>query len=785
MNAGKTLLSRYVTYIASLVSVALLVSGIVSLYYGYSESKANRLALQREKAKGAALHIRAYLDGIERQIAWVRPLGWGPEALDAMRSDYLRLINDQPAIVDVKLLDGQGRERLSVSSTEADVLDSMADASFIPEYAAASALPDKFHVGAVDFHVGSVPSVKLSIKRSSPITHTAVVTINLKHVQETIAQIVTQDSDRKTVAYIVDNFGMLIAHPRMDWVLQRTDLSDLAHVGSSRSGADRQDIEVLESRSRETGDVLVASAPIPSTKWRVFFEEPLSQAYAPLLSAVWRVLAILMLGLSFAIVVSMLLARHMVTPIREIQRGASRIAAGSLGQPIDVNSGDELEALANEFNSMAQKLQQSRSSLERTVKERTRELTELLAQQVSTSEVLKSISRSSIGLDSKLDELIASVVRLGRATAAGVYRREASGSFELCAAHSGDDALSAFAEQQARAIAADESTISGRAILQRRSVQVEDVAVESAYRFANSGLRTVLAVPIMWDEHVIGVIVAVRTSPARFDDKQIAVIANLADQAGIAMENARLFEELAEKSRELEKASRHKSEFLANVSHELRTPLNAIIGFSEVLLERLFGDINPKQAEYLNDILESGEHLLALINDVLHLSRIEAGQMVLELASLDVREVIRGAVNIVSQRARSGGVEIEIDVTPSIAGIVADERKLTQILINLLSNAIKFTPAGGWVRVEVRRGDGAMEFVVADSGVGIPGEYLSRIFDPFVQVPSVDVKEGTGLGLSVTRELVELHGGSIDVESEEGKGSRFRFAVPLRLKASA
>jgi signal transduction histidine kinase len=241
-------------------------------------------------------------------------------------------------------------------------------------------------------------------------------------------------------------------------------------------------------------------------------------------------------------------------------------------------------------------------------------------------------------------------------------------------------------------------------------------------------------------------------------------------------------DELAEKSRLLEVANRHKSEFLANMSHELRTPLNAIIGFSEVMLEGVFGPLTPKQAEYLRDIFNSGHHLLSLINDILDLSKIEAGRMELELGEFDLPTALGNTVMVMRERAKRGGLQLSVDVDPKLGVITADERKVKQVLLNLLSNAIKFTPEGGSVKVEARMRNDAVEVGVTDTGIGIPERDRSIIFEEFRQVrrdPS-RAREGTGLGLTLARRFVELHGGRLWLDSKVDHGSTFTFSLPLR-----
>jgi signal transduction histidine kinase len=261
----------------------------------------------------------------------------------------------------------------------------------------------------------------------------------------------------------------------------------------------------------------------------------------------------------------------------------------------------------------------------------------------------------------------------------------------------------------------------------------------------------------------------------------VNLLRTFATQSVLAIQNARLFREIEAKSRQLEAANRHKSEFLANVSHELRTPLNAIIGFSEVLLEKLFGELNDKQNEYVDDILSSGRHLLSLINDILDLSKIEAGRMELEMTTFDLPTAIENALLLVRERATRHGIKLDRVVDNRLGDFTGDERKVKQILVNLLSNAVKFTPEGGKVRVNARLGDNAAIISVVDTGIGIAPEDHEAIFEEFRQVGSnyTQKREGTGLGLTLTRKFVEMHGGKIWVESEVGKGSTFTFTLPM------
>ena len=290
--------------------------------------------------------------------------------------------------------------------------------------------------------------------------------------------------------------------------------------------------------------------------------------------------------------------------------------------------------------------------------------------------------------------------------------------------------------------------------------------------------------PMLSEGRGVGSLYVTRSPVQAFSDKEQSLLRTFADQAVIAIENVRLFREIQDKSRQLEVANQHKSEFLANMSHELRTPLNAIIGFSEVLIERMFGELNEKQDDYLKDIFSSGKHLLSLINDILDLSKIEAGRMELELDSFDPMAALGNAMTLVRERAQRHGIALSLDTRapPAEAAleIHADSRKFMQIMLNLLSNAVKFTPDGGKVGVRAALVDGLLEVAVSDTGIGIAKADHATVFEAFQQVGHhyTNKQEGTGLGLALTKRFVELHGGTLTVESEIGQGSTFTFTIP-------
>jgi signal transduction histidine kinase len=411
------------------------------------------------------------------------------------------------------------------------------------------------------------------------------------------------------------------------------------------------------------------------------------------------------------------------------------------------------------------------------------ETREALEQQKASGEVLAAISSSIADTAPVFEKILESCEHLFSGRIVGINLVGDDGLLHVGAYHgAGREALLAMFP-----LAVDERSGSGAAIVRRGVVHYPDVDAgpevpEGTRRAcAATGQRAVVFAPMLWEGRGVGVIFVGRPTPGPFSDKDVALLRTFADQAAIAIQNARLFREIQQKSRELEIASQHKSEFLANMSHELRTPLNAIIGFSEVLIERMFGELNEKQDDYLKDIHTSGKHLLSLINDILDLSKVEAGRMELEPATFDVPTAIDNAMTLVRERAQRHGIALSVDVADGVAEIVADERKFKQILLNLLTNAVKFTPDGGSVAVLARRAGDMLEVAVRDTGIGIAKGDQEAVFEEFRQVGRhyTNKQEGTGLGLALTRRFVELHGGTIRLESEPGKGSTFTFTIPL------
>ncbi len=412
------------------------------------------------------------------------------------------------------------------------------------------------------------------------------------------------------------------------------------------------------------------------------------------------------------------------------------------------------------------------------------ETREALEQQTATAEVLQVISSSPTDVQPVFDAIAERAMTLCEARIGGVTRFE-EGLVHLVAYH-GVSQEAAEAMRAAFPMKPGQDSISARAVATGAPAQIADVMADPDYAQKDAarraGFRSNLAVPMLREGQVVGSIVVCRAEVGDFPQAKIKLLRTFADQAVIAIENVRLFNEIQDKSHQLEIANQHKSEFLANMSHELRTPLNAIIGFSEVLLERMFGELNEKQDDYLKDIFTSGKHLLSLINDILDLSKIEAGRMELDLGDFEATEAIANAMTLVRERAQTHGIALCLEASDALGEIRADERKFKQILLNLLSNAVKFTPDGGKVTVRAALVSDNIEVAVQDTGVGISAEDQLVVFDEFKQVGRhyTNKHEGTGLGLSLTKRFVELHGGKLSLQSEPGVGSTFSFTLPTR-----
>ena len=414
------------------------------------------------------------------------------------------------------------------------------------------------------------------------------------------------------------------------------------------------------------------------------------------------------------------------------------------------------------------------------LRQRTGDLSEALEQQTATSKVLEVISRSAFDLQAVFETVAESSVRLCGADRAFIFRFDGE-LLRMTVAYNSPPEFTAWVEEHP--IRPGRHSGSARAALERRTIHIPDVRVDPEYTYGAKDaetIRTVLGVPILKGDDLLGVMMIYHLEVKPFTDNQIALVETFADQAAIAIENVRLFEEIQDKSRQLEVASQHKSQFLANMSHELRTPLNAILGYTELMADGIYGELPEKTMGVLKRLESNGRHLLGLINDVLDLSKIEAGQLVLELTDYSLEDIAQTVRSTLEPLAADKKLAFKVDMAPKLPPGHGDGRRLAQVLINLVGNAIKFTDAG---EVVITGGatDGTFHLSVCDTGPGISAADQAKLFQEFQQADNAITRKkgGTGLGLAISKRIIEMHGGKIWVESQLGKGSTFAFTLPV------
>jgi signal transduction histidine kinase len=772
------LFRKYVALFVAVVSVALLANGLLEIYFSYREHQDSLVRIQHEQAGAAAERIGQFVTEIENQMGWTTQLPWSLVALEQRRFDALRLLRQVPAITEFAQLDPEGHEQLRVSRLALDVIGSGTDLSQDPKFTEATA--HKLYHGPIYFRRESEPYMTIALAGARRDAGVSVAEVNLKFIWDVVSQIKV---GARGVAYVVDADGRLIAHPDISLVLRNTDLSKLPQVAAAGAGAAVPMADSIETvRDPQGRAVLSAHAPVAALGWTVFVELPVEEAYAPLFASLERSGLLLAGGLALAFLAGLLLARRMVIPIEALRSGAARIGGGDLDQRIAIKTGDELEALADQFNDMADRLQDSYAGLEQKVEQRTGELARSV-EELRALGVISQVVNSTLDLGRVLETIVAHAVALSGTEAGALYTyADAQDRLELRATHGMTEALTA-----ALTAAADklhESTL-GEAIERRAPVQVADLAAAppDAMRqlILDAGYRALLVVPLMREQQVFGALVVRRRAPGAFTDEAVALLKTFAAQSVVAIQNARLFREIEEKGRELEIASRHKSQFLANMSHELRTPLNAILGYSELMVDGIYGELPEKVTGVLERVQSNGKHLLGLINDVLDLSKIEAGQLSLSLEDYSVATLVKAVVAGTESLARGKGLVFSARIEEGMPMGRGDERRLTQVLLNLVGNAIKFTDKGA-VEIGAALKDGQFDLSVRDTGPGIAEADQKRIFEEFQQVDGTNTRQkgGTGLGLAIARRIVEMHGGRLSVESVLGQGATFRITIPVR-----
>jgi signal transduction histidine kinase len=953
------LFRKYVLLFIGLVSLVLLVNGALDFWFTYDENKQALFRIQQEKAASAARRIEEFVDEIERQLGWTTAPQWAAAPLDQRRFDYVRLLRQVPPITELIQLDDAGKEQLKVSRLAMDVVGSEKDYSQSLSFI--EARKHRVWFSPVYFRKESEPYMTLAMARTGRNAGVTIAEVNLKLIWDVITGLKIGQGG---YAYVVDRDGRLIAHPDISLVLRNTDLANLPQVAAARAetpGGQSASTVVAVAKGINGKSVLTAHAAIAPLGWTVFVELPLNEALAPLYGSTLRTAALLALALGLATLAALALARRMVGPIRLLQAGAARIGAGELGRRIEIHTGDELEGLAGEFNRMAGDLQKSYADLEKKVEDRTAELKESLEYQTATSDVLKVISRSTFDLETVLQTVVVTAIRLCRADSAVIYRND-DGEYRWAAGHmlspeyeviernvrirpgagtvigraalegltvqiadawtdplyeAKDDArvgnvhtllgvpllregapigviclarrrVESFSEREIQLVTtfADQAVIAienarlltelrqrsaelarsveelgvlnevgqavsstldlrtvlattltrsveltgadagaifrygraersfrlveavgwdealvhsvrdlrideaetamGEAATKRAPIQLADLAERPSFPLRNAtlraGFRAALIVPLVGADRILGAMLLERRAAGEFPPETVRLMQTLASQSVLAIQNARLFREIADKSEQLVLASQHKSQFLANMSHELRTPLNAILGYAELLADGIYGLLPEKAQGVMERVQNNGKHLLALINDVLDLSKIEAGQLTLTLEDYNLTELVRSVVMATEPLAKAKGLTFAATLQDGIPMCHGDARRLSQVLLNLVGNAIKFTDAGE-VEIRATAANGQFVLTVRDTGPGIADADQERIFGEFQQIDNSNTRKkgGTGLGLAISKRMVEMQGGTISVGSVLGQGSTFRVVLPVHV----
>jgi len=561
---------------------------------------------------------------------------------------------------------------------------------------------------------------------------------------------------------------------------------------------EQKDFSYFESSSTfiaKTSDIVYAGQKV-GTIQLVMSREIIKKELIVNISVIVNLTLVIIAAIS---VTSVFITRRYISrPLLELQNSATAIAQGDLEAFIDTSSSDEIGSLAKDLDVMRDsikqlfgelsdskdKLEEYSRTLEQKVEVRTQELARSVEELKALGEVSQAVS-STLDLQKVLATIVAHAADLSGAESGAIYEfNEPSEEFQLRATHRmSEELIQAIREGGVKL----GETALGWAGANREAVQIPDILEEPTYPTSEimkqEGFRALLAVPLFREDRLIGGLVVRRRAPGQFQKETVDLLQTFATQSALAIQNARLFREIEAKGRELEIASKHKSDFLANMSHELRTPLNAILGYTELILDKIYGDVPENIQEVLERVEKNGRHLLGLINDVLDLSKIEAGQLVLSLDDYSMKEVVHTVFTSVESLAAEKNLELKVSVAPEVAQGKGDHQRISQVFLNLVGNAIKFTEAGE-VRIEATASNDTFVVSVSDTGPGLSEADQQMIFEEFHQVDgsSTRKKGGTGLGLSIAKRIVEMHGGRIWVESTVGKGSTFWFTLPVRVE---
>ena len=624
MKFRSRLFIKYVALFVAVVAVALISNGIFEVYFYYREHKAALIRIQHEQAEAAAAKIGQFIKEIESQLGWTAQLPWSAGSIEQRRFDALRLLKQVPAVTELAQVDSTGKERLRVSRIDINTVDSGIDLSRDPKFT--EAVANKVYYGPVYFRRESEPYMTLSLAGTRKDAGVSIAEVNLKLIRELVSQIKVGASGQ---AYVVDAKGRLISHPDISLVLRNTDMSKLTQVQAAQARDGDITPDALQGALNIQGqEVLTASAPIAPLGWTMFVELPVKEAYASLYQALQRLAIVLLAASIFAVLAGIFLARRMVVPIQALRAGAARIGSGDLAQRISIRTGDELEGLADQFNDMGARLQESYADLEQKVEQRTAELSESLQQQTATADVLKVISRSTFDLQTVLQTLVESAARLCDADKATITRQK-DGQFYRAESIGFSDEFMDHVKNLP--VVPDPGSASGRALLEGHMVHIPDVLADPEYTFDEpkrwGEFRTILGVPMLREGAPIGVLALTRVDVRPFTEKQIELVTTFADQAAIAIENVRLFEQVQERTRDLSQSLEDLrtaqdrliqteklaslGQLTAGIAHEIKNPLNFVNNFAALSAE-LIDEVNDllrtatleaKTTEELNELI--------------------------------------------------------------------------------------------------------------------------------------------------------------------------------------
>jgi signal transduction histidine kinase len=829
--AWSPLAAKLTAALVGLVVLVLVVNGVINTWLGYERTRSAALEVQEEKARSAAVRVGEFLAEIETQLGWTTGAEWRFAKPDQQRYDFVRLLRQVPAITELSYLDGQGREQLKVSRLEPDAAGSGKDLSGDPRFTRAAA--GKIWFGPVEFRRGSEPYMTIALAHAGKQPGVTVADVNLKLIWDVISAIRVGE---KGYAFVVDEKGRLIAHPDLSLVLRETDFSKLPQVGNALAGgaAAESGAGAMMGPSAgmaefatglDGGAVLTAYAIAPRTHWVVFVQQPLAEALATVYKSLLQTLALIGLGLVLALVVGGLLARRLVIPIRRLQLGAERLGAGDLSQRLDIRTGDEIETLADRFNQMAGKIEESYATLEAKVETRTQDLNEALRLQTATADVLKVISRSAFDLEAVFTTLISSAVALCEAYRGSISVREGDVFRYRGGAGEGDGStLDAYlAEHPAKP---GRDSMVGRVLLSGKVEAIPDRLADHEFAVPleahGYAARALLGVPLLGKAGVEGALVLTRRAPGYFSERQIEIVQTFADQAVIAIENSRLFEQVQARTRELaaslvdlRKAQDRlvQSEKLASlgqltagIAHEIKNPLNFVNNFaalSRELLDELRELLAKAQLDAadraeadeligmvgsnLEKVVRHGKRADSIVKNMLLHSREGSG----DISRADVNAMVEEALNLAYHGARAEkpgfAVTIVKSFDPEAGAVDLYAQEMTRVLLNLVSNGFYATAKRALAETDglyeptltasTRNLGAQVEIAIRDNGTGIPDDVKAKVFNPFFTTKPAG--EGTGLGLSLSHDIVvKQHGGTLDVSTEPGAFTCFTITLP-------